>query len=34
VRFDLTGRYVYHCQVLEHEDTEMMRPILVTPMGW
>ena len=32
VRFDLAGRYVYHCHVLEHEDTEMMRPILVTPV--
>jgi o-aminophenol oxidase len=32
VRFDRAGRYVYHCHVLEHEDTEMMRPILVTPV--
>jgi len=30
VRFDLPGRYVYHCHVLEHEDTEMMRPFVVT----
>jgi FtsP/CotA-like multicopper oxidase with cupredoxin domain len=30
VRFDIPGRYVYHCHVLEHEDTEMMRPFVVT----
>ncbi|MCL2581946.1 MAG: multicopper oxidase domain-containing protein [Streptosporangiales bacterium] len=29
-RFDLPGRYVYHCHILEHEDTEMMQPIIVT----
>lgn len=29
-RFDLPGRYVYHCHILEHEDTEMMQPIVVT----
>jgi spore coat protein A len=32
IRFDLPGRYVYHCHVLEHEDTEMMRPFVVTVM--
>lgn len=32
VRFDIPGRYVYHCHVLEHEDTEMMRPFVVTVM--
>jgi FtsP/CotA-like multicopper oxidase with cupredoxin domain len=32
VRFDVPGRYVYHCHVLEHEDTEMMRPFVVTVM--
>jgi spore coat protein A, manganese oxidase len=21
-----TGRYVWHCHLLEHEDNEMMRP--------
>ena len=21
-----TGRYVWHCHILEHEDNEMMRP--------
>jgi len=27
VRFaGYTGRYVWHCHVLEHEDNEMMRP--------
>ncbi|MEO5744384.1 MAG: multicopper oxidase domain-containing protein [Terracoccus sp.] len=25
------GRYMYHCHILEHEDTEMMRPFIVTP---
>ncbi|MBO0819803.1 MAG: multicopper oxidase domain-containing protein [Nocardiopsaceae bacterium] len=29
-RFDIPGRYVYHCHILEHEDTEMMQPIVVT----
>ncbi len=26
-----TGRYVWHCHVLEHEDNEMMRPYEVLP---
>jgi spore coat protein A, manganese oxidase len=27
VRFEgYTGRYVWHCHILEHEDNEMMRP--------
>lgn len=27
IRFEgYTGRYVWHCHVLEHEDNEMMRP--------
>lgn len=25
------GRYMYHCHILEHEDTEMMRAVIVTP---
>ncbi|MFE9182016.1 multicopper oxidase family protein [Micromonospora haikouensis] len=33
VRFDLPGRYVWHCHLLEHEDNEMMRPIEVLPSG-
>jgi FtsP/CotA-like multicopper oxidase with cupredoxin domain len=28
-RFDLPGRYVLHCHILDHEDNEMMRPIQV-----
>lgn len=32
IRFDIPGRYVYHCHVLEHEDTEMMRPFVVAVM--
>lgn len=26
-----TGRYLYHCHILEHEDNAMMRPFLVLP---
>lgn len=25
-RFDIPGRFVWHCHILEHEDNEMMRP--------
>jgi FtsP/CotA-like multicopper oxidase with cupredoxin domain len=34
IRFDLPGKYVYHCHVLEHEDHMMMRPfvVMVLPM--
>ncbi|GAA2500654.1 multicopper oxidase family protein [Winogradskya humida] len=28
-----SGRYVYHCHLLEHEDAGMMRPFLVMPAG-
>lgn len=32
VRFQgYTGRYVYHCHMLEHEDNDMMRPYEVIP---
>ena len=30
-RFDLAGRYVWHCHIVEHEDNEMMRPYLIVP---
>ncbi len=30
-KFDLPGRYVWHCHILEHEDNEMMRPLEVVP---
>jgi bilirubin oxidase len=30
-KFDLPGRYVWHCHIVEHEDNEMMRPIDVLP---
>ncbi|HBY22984.1 MAG TPA: hypothetical protein DEG88_06765 [Propionibacteriaceae bacterium] len=33
VRFDRVGRYVYHCHMIEHEDNEMMRPFVVTPLA-
>ncbi len=26
-----TGRYMYHCHILEHEDHDMMRPFIVMP---
>ncbi|WP_326558899.1 multicopper oxidase family protein [Micromonospora sp. NBC_01796] len=28
-KFDLPGRYVWHCHILEHEDNEMMLPFFV-----
>lgn len=28
-KFDLPGRYVWHCHILEHEDNEMMLPYVV-----
>jgi len=30
-RFDIPGRYVWHCHIVEHEDNEMMRPYRVGP---
>ena len=30
-RFDVPGRFVWHCHILEHEDNEMMRPYDVRP---
>lgn len=30
---DHSGRYVYHCHLLEHEDAGMMRPFVVMPAG-
>ena len=29
-----SGRYVYHCHILEHEDHDMMRPFDVVPRRW
>ncbi|MDQ6597354.1 multicopper oxidase family protein [Bacillus salipaludis] len=29
--FPFTGRYVWHCHMLEHEDYEMMRPYWILP---
>jgi spore coat protein A, manganese oxidase len=31
-RFDRSGRYTWHCHILEHEDNEMMRPFQVGPI--
>jgi spore coat protein A len=34
IRFEgFTGRYVWHCHILEHEDNEMMRPFDVVAAG-
>lgn len=30
-RFDIPGRFVWHCHIVEHEDNEMMRPYEVVP---
>jgi spore coat protein A len=27
--FDIAGRYVWHCHIVDHEDNEMMRPYRV-----
>jgi spore coat protein A len=33
IRFETySGRYMYHCHILEHEDRDMMRPIVIMPM--
>jgi len=29
IRFDLKGLHVWHCHIIDHEDNEMMRPLLV-----
>jgi FtsP/CotA-like multicopper oxidase with cupredoxin domain len=29
--FDVEGRFVWHCHILEHEDNQMMRPLVVRP---
>jgi FtsP/CotA-like multicopper oxidase with cupredoxin domain len=31
MKFDKAGRYVWHCHILSHEDSEMMRPMHVGP---
>ena len=30
-KFDLPGRFVWHCHIVSHEDNEMMRPLEVVP---
>jgi FtsP/CotA-like multicopper oxidase with cupredoxin domain len=30
-RFDIAGRFVWHCHIVDHEDNEMMRPYQVSP---
>lgn len=32
--FPYTGKYVWHCHMLEHEDYEMMRPYIVLPTSY
>lgn len=34
IKFKLSGLFVWHCHVLEHEDNEMMRPIKVKPASY
>jgi len=31
-KFDILGRYVWHCHIVEHEDNEMMLPFDVVPV--
>jgi spore coat protein A len=31
-KFDNAGQYVWHCHIVEHEDTEMMRPYRIGPV--
>jgi len=34
VRFTTySGRYMYHCHILEHEDRDMMRPFVTMAAG-
>ncbi len=33
VKFDLAGKFVWHCHILSHEDHDMMRPFEVLPAG-
>lgn len=28
-RFDIAGEFVWHCHIVDHEDNEMMRPVMV-----
>ena len=28
-KFDIAGRYVWHCHIFEHEENDMMRPMIV-----
>jgi FtsP/CotA-like multicopper oxidase with cupredoxin domain len=30
MRFDIEGQFVWHCHLLEHEDNELMRPVVVS----
>ncbi|MDA8085029.1 MAG: multicopper oxidase domain-containing protein [Nitrospiraceae bacterium] len=32
-KFDISGLYVWHCHIVEHEDNEMMRPYVVSEDG-
>jgi FtsP/CotA-like multicopper oxidase with cupredoxin domain len=31
-KFDVTGQFVWHCHIVEHEDNEMMRPYRIGPV--
>jgi FtsP/CotA-like multicopper oxidase with cupredoxin domain len=30
--YDVTGQFVWHCHILEHEDNEVMRPYAIGPI--
>ncbi len=30
-KFDRAGTYVWHCHIIEHEDNDMMRPLVIAP---
>jgi spore coat protein A len=32
-KFDYPGLFVWHCHIVEHEDNEMMRPLIVRRRG-
>ncbi len=31
-QFNVSGQFVWHCHIVEHEDNEMMRPYRIGPL--
>ena len=31
-QFKVSGQFVWHCHIVEHEDNEMMRPYRIGPL--